>query len=83
MLEEVGEGFRPDVEKVLQTTGITIKMRAGDILRLPAFLPFESVNGKTVPVKITFYTPARIIPYPSALSSGLPWDASASTIIPY
>lgn len=62
VLEEVQEGFRPDVEKQLQTTGITMKMHAGDILRLPALLPayvlkigpvLAVVNGQTGRVAVS------------------------------
>ena len=51
VLEEVREGFRPEVEKQLQTTGVTIRMQAGDILRLPALLPAYVLKiGKTLAV---------------------------------
>ena len=62
VLEEVREGFRPDVEKQLQTTGVTIKMHAGNILRLPALLPayvlkigpvLAVVNGQTGRVAVS------------------------------
>ena len=62
VLEEVQEGFRPEVEKQLQTTGITMKMHAGDILRLPALLPayvlkigpvLAVVNGQTGRVAVS------------------------------
>ena len=62
VLEEVQEGFRPDVEKQLQTTGITMRMHAGDILRLPALLPayvlkvgpvLAVVNGQTGRVAVS------------------------------
>lgn len=62
VLEEVKEGFRPDVEKQLQTTGITMRMHAGDILRLPALLPayvlkigpvLAVVNGQTGRVAVS------------------------------
>ena len=62
MLEEVKEGFRPDVEKQLQTTGVTMKMHAGQILRLPALLPvyvlkagsvLAVVNGQTGRVAVS------------------------------
>ncbi|MBQ1510648.1 MAG: hypothetical protein IIZ54_07130 [Selenomonadaceae bacterium] len=51
VLEEVAEGFRPDVEKALQTTGITLSMHAGNLLRLPALLPAYVLKvGKTLAV---------------------------------
>ncbi len=62
VLEEVQEGFRPDVEKQLQTTGIIMKMQAGEILRLPALLPayvlkvgpvLAVVNGQTGRVAVS------------------------------
>ena len=62
VLEEVQEGFRPDVEKQLQTTGVNIKMHAGNILRLPALLPvyvlkvgpvLAVVNGQTGRVAVS------------------------------
>lgn len=62
VLEEVREGFRPDVEKQLQTTGVTMRMHAGDILRLPALLPayvlkigpvLAVVNGQTGRVAVS------------------------------
>ena len=62
VLEEVGEGFRPDVEKQLQTTGVMLKMHAGEILRLPALLPayvlkvgpvLAAVNGQTGRVAVS------------------------------
>ncbi len=62
VLEEVGEGFRPAVEKQLQTTGITMRVKAGEILRLPALLPayvlktgpvLAVVNGQTGRVAVS------------------------------
>ncbi len=62
VLEEVKEGFRPEVEKQLQTTGVTMRMHAGDILRLPALLPvyvlktgpvLAVVNGQTGRVAVS------------------------------
>ena len=62
VLEEAGEGFRPEVEKVLQTTGLTMKMQAGNLLRLPALLPayvlkagkvLAVVNGQTGRVAVS------------------------------
>ena len=62
VLEEVEEGFRPDIEKALQTTGVDIFMQAGEILRLPALLPayvlpmgksLAVVNGQTGRVAVS------------------------------
>ncbi|MBR1760323.1 MAG: hypothetical protein IJ741_03985 [Schwartzia sp.] len=62
VLEEVEAGFRPDVEKQLQTTGVKMRMHAGDILRLPALLPayvlkigpvLAVVNGQTGRVAVS------------------------------
>ena len=62
VLDEVKEGFRPEVERVLQTTGVTINMHAGNILRLPALLPvyvlkagpvLAVVNGQTGRVAVS------------------------------
>lgn len=70
VLEEVQEGFRPEVEKQLQTTGITMKMHAGDILRLPALLPayvlkigpvLAVVNGQTGRVAVSKTKEERVL----------------------
>ena len=62
VLEEVEAGFRPDVERQLQTTGVTMRMHAGNILRLPALLPayvlkigpvLAVVNGQTGRVAVS------------------------------
>ena len=62
VLREVEEGFRPDVEKELQTTGVIMHMTAGNILRLPALLPvyvlslgpvLAVVNGQTGRVAVS------------------------------
>ncbi|MBR5909612.1 MAG: hypothetical protein IKZ66_06545, partial [Schwartzia sp.] len=62
VLEEVTEGFLPEVQKQLQTTGVTMKMHAGEILRLPALLPvyvlkigpvLAVVNGQTGRVAVS------------------------------
>lgn len=62
VLEEVEAGFRPEAEKELQTTGIIMRMQAGNILRLPALLPvyvlslgpvLAVVNGQTGRVAVS------------------------------
>jgi len=62
VLEEVQDSFRPEAEKALQTTGVMLKMQAGNILRLPALLPvyvlsigpvLAVVNGQTGRVAVS------------------------------
>ena len=62
VLEEVKEGFLPEVQKQLQTTGVIMKMHAGEIMRLPALLPvyvlkvgpvLAVVNGQTGRVAVS------------------------------
>ena len=62
VLEEVEDGFRPEAEHALQTTGVVLKMEAGHLLRLPALLPvyvlsigpvLAVVNGQTGRVAVT------------------------------
>lgn len=70
VLEEVKEGFRPEVERILQTTGVNISMQAGDILRLPALLPvyvlkagpvLAVVNGQTGRVAVSKQKMEKVI----------------------
>lgn len=62
VLNEAEEGFRPDVERELQTTGLNFNMQAGNLLRLPALLPvyvlktggiLAVVNGQTGRVAVS------------------------------
>ncbi|ORT98883.1 Primosomal protein N' (replication factor Y) - superfamily II helicase [Anaerovibrio sp. JC8] len=62
VLDEVADSFRPEAEKVLQTTGISLSMQAGNLLRLPALLPVYTlsigpvlavVNGQTGRVAVS------------------------------
>ena len=70
VLEEVAAGFRPEVEKELQTTGINMKMQAGNLLRLPALLPayvlsvgpvLAVVNGQTGRVAVSKEKEERVL----------------------
>ena len=70
VLDEVEAGFRPEVEKALQTTGVTMRMQAGDILRLPALLPvyvlkighvLAVVNGQTGRVAVSREKEERVL----------------------
>ncbi|WP_297966826.1 hypothetical protein [uncultured Anaerovibrio sp.] len=62
VLEEVEDSFRQEAEQALQTTGVTINMQAGHLLRLPALLPvyvlsigpvLAVVNGQTGRTAVT------------------------------
>ena len=46
ILEEVEEDFRPEVERVMQTSGVDVHMQSGNLLTMPVLLPVYFIKAK-------------------------------------
>ena len=46
ILQEVTEDFLPEVERVMQTGGVNIKLKSGNLLTIPALLPVYFIHTK-------------------------------------
>ena len=45
ILEEVEEDFLPEVERVMQTSGVNLQMQSGNLLTMPALLPVYFIKA--------------------------------------
>ncbi len=46
ILQEVEEDFLPEVERVMQTEGVDIRLRSGNLLTMPVLLPVYFIKAK-------------------------------------
>ena len=46
ILQEVEEDFRPEVERVMQTSGVDVHMQSGSLLTMPVLLPVYFIKTK-------------------------------------
>ena len=46
ILEEVEEDFLPEVERVMQTSGVNLQMQSGNLLTMPALLPVYFIKAR-------------------------------------
>ena len=46
ILQEVEEDFRPEVERVMQTSGVDVHMQSGNLLTMPVLLPVYFIKAK-------------------------------------
>ena len=46
ILQEVEEDFRPEVERVMQTSGVEVHMQSGNLLTMPVLLPVYFIKAK-------------------------------------
>ena len=48
ILEEVEEDFLPEVERVMQTSGVDIRLQSGNLLTMPVLLPVYFIKTKNL-----------------------------------
>ncbi len=72
ILREVEEDFLPEVERVMQTSGVHIQLRSGNLLTMPALLPVYFINTEDVTAVMNGQT-GRIAVYAGRMKRSRPW----------